>query len=283
MRSKLGHQPEPPDPQQGRQLLPQMGPNDFHPDEHWMVHVPSTGKLLPIYDVSYGTRHSYVAAVSPAIIEGLQEDFGPMTIWNEGAHVNPDTTERSRAWISSEYNNVITMFPSSAQDDSSTSYGQCHTWTSYLGTQRISTSPKAGPPDSLRKKARHPPPTSSLGGLPLAGRPKPRDITGGPSLYNNSTQGVSADHRIQMVNCRETKSASVPAMSLAVVLKPSANLCNKVNVVTFHDFSRGRRYIKYRWRDYVPRWARYHLLSQCTEMNRRPTQFTISRLTRTVT
>ena len=282
----LGHQPQSPDPQQGRQLLPQLTPGDFHPDDYQAVHISRTGKILPIYDVKYGTWHSRVASISPAlpaIAKGFHEDFGPTTIWNGGARVNPDTMERLEARISSEYKNIIYMFPSSAQDDSSSSYGQCHTGTSYHGTQRSSNSPSSGPHHSLRKKVRRPPPASSLGGLPLGGRPVPRDITEGPSLYKNSNQGVSADHRTQMVNCRGTDSASVPAMPLAMAFKLSANLCNKVKVVKISDFSKGRWCVKYRWRNYVPRWARNHLLSQCTRMNRRPTQSTISRLARTVT
>ena len=284
--SELSHQPEPPDAQQVSQLSPQLRPGEFHPDDYQTADTPSADRPLLIYDVNYGTRHTSVATTSPALaatIEDFHENFDPLTIWNGGARFNLGTMERPGDRISSEYKNVITMFPSSAQDVSNISYGQRQTWTSYRGTRRIPTSFKAGPPSSLRKEVRCPPPTPSLEALPLTGRPRARVITGGPSLYTNSTQGVSGDHLIRMVNCRVTKSASAAAMSLAVVLKPSANLCNKGKVVTNHDISGGRYHIKYRWKNYVPRWARNHLLSESTQMNRRPTQFTHSRLARTVT
>ena len=181
-----------------------MRPGEFHPDDYQTADTPSADRPLLIYDVNYGTRHTGVTTTSPAVaatMEDFHEDLDPLAIWNEGARFDLGTMEGPGGRISSEYKNVITMFPSSAQDVSNIPYGQRQIWTSYLGTQRIPTSSKAGPPSSLRKEVRCPPPVPSLETLPLIGRPKARVITEGPSLYTNSTQDMPGDHLIRMVNC----------------------------------------------------------------------------------
>ena len=290
--SVLSHQPDPPDFRQVRHLSPQLRPGEFHHDVRHDVHLHSGGKTPVFYTESHRTSSTTDIFLSPPLLpialpsKELHEDFSLPTIWKKEGYYRPGSLEKSGHERSSEYMNVITMFPSSCEDAlADYSVGQFQHQTSNLGTQRTSLRLQSGLPGRLRSDIRRPPSIHLPGGLPLASlRPRTRiqtggpprvsisiqGETGGPSRFSPALQGVSGSRLTLMDNCRITKISSASAM--AKLVNPSVSIWNEFKIVVDHDMYEEDHRNVYMKRVYGSRWVQTQMFIAGDQMMRLPVQ-----------